>query len=74
MITIYEAFQLHEISDRLCRNEIKNRYNSFDAIISMNMAPMSKLFNENALHEQYCNDARERSDYWFCGHRSAQTF
>ncbi len=65
MITIYEAFQLYEISDKFCRNEIKNRYHSFDAIISMNMALVAQLFNENALYEEYCNDARERLNFWF---------
>ena len=64
MITIYEAFQLYEISDRFCRNEINNRYHSFDAIISMNMALVAQLFNENALYEEYCNDARERLKLW----------
>lgn len=65
IITIYEAFQLYEISDRFCRSEIKNRYHSFDAVMSMNMALMAKLFNENDLYKQYCNDARERLNFWF---------
>lgn len=64
MITIYEAFQLYEISDRFCHSEIK-KYHSFDAVMSMNMALMSKLFDENDLYEHYCNDARERLNFWF---------
>lgn len=64
MITNYEAFQLYEISDRFCHSEIKHRYHSFDAVMSMNMALMAKLFNEIDLYKQYCYDAKERLDFW----------
>ncbi len=65
MITIYEAFQLMEMCDRFEHSGIRKSYFSEDVVFSMNMALMAKLFNENALYEQYCNDARERLDYWF---------
>lgn len=65
MITIYEAFQLYETSDRLCHSEIKNSIDSYDVVSLMNMALVARLFNENALYEQYCCDANERLDLWF---------
>lgn len=65
VITIYEAFQLTEICDRFEHSGIRKDYFSDDVVLSMNMALMAKLFNENALYEQYCNDARERLNFWF---------
>lgn len=64
-ITIYEAFQLMEICDRFEHSGIRKDYFSEDVVLSMNMALMAKLFNENVLYEQYCNDARERVNFWF---------
>lgn len=64
-ITVYEAFELMEISDRFRHSGIRRFYYADDAVFSMNMALMAKLFNENALYEQYCRDARERLDFWF---------
>ncbi|MDE7294044.1 MAG: hypothetical protein K2N72_06440 [Oscillospiraceae bacterium] len=64
-ITIYEAFELMEMYDRFEHSGIRKFYFSEDVVLSMNMALMAKLFNENALYEQYCSDARERLDFWF---------
>lgn len=64
MITIYEAFQLMEICDRITAEKYKHIAGTLDSVQSLNMALMAKLFNENALYEQFCCDARERLDIW----------
>ncbi|MDE7288502.1 MAG: hypothetical protein K2N71_03225, partial [Oscillospiraceae bacterium] len=48
MITIYEAFQLMEICDRITTEKYKYIAGTLDSVQSLNMALMAKLFNENA--------------------------
>ena len=61
-ITIYEAFQLMEISGRLEHSGINMDYFSDDIVKSMNMALLAKLFSEEALYEYYCEETLKRRD------------
>lgn len=61
-ITLYEAFQLMEISDRMCMDKFWT--DSSSVVQSMNLALLAKLFNENKLYEAFCRDAREKLDLW----------
>ena len=64
-ITLYEAFQLMEMSDRLEYANPKCDYFGFDAVKSLNMALLAKLFNEDELYESFCEDAEKRRDYFY---------
>lgn len=61
-ITLYEAFQLMEISDRMSRD--KFWVDSSDVVQSMNLALLAKLFNEIEMYETFCRDAREKLALW----------
>lgn len=61
-ITLYEAFQLMEISDRMCMDKFWT--DSSSVVQSMNLALLAKLFNENELYEAFCRDAREKLGLW----------
>lgn len=61
-ITLYEAFQLMEISDRMRRDKFWT--DSSEVVKSMNLALLAKLFDENAMYKAFCSDAREKLDLW----------
>lgn len=63
-ITLYEAFQLMEISDRYC-NRDKFWTDVYHVVESMNLALCAKLFNEDDMYKQFCSDANERLVIWF---------
>ena len=61
LLTVYEAFQLYEIHDRIWTRIIPvNDY--CNAIISMNLALMAKLFEEPEMYKAFCADAEKRYD------------
>lgn len=65
IITIYEAFQLMEISDRLQHSEKIQSYFSYDIIQSMNLAFLAKLFNEIPLYKSFYEDTISRRNIYF---------
>ena len=65
VITIYEAFQLMEISDRLQHSGKIQSYFSFDIIQSMNMALLAELFNEKALYKSFFEDTISRKNSYY---------
>ena len=64
LITIYEAFQLNEICDRLCFWRNGSDYDFWEAVGSLNMALMAKLFEEEDMYRAFCADAEYRYDSW----------
>ncbi|MDE7279602.1 MAG: hypothetical protein K2N26_07755 [Oscillospiraceae bacterium] len=63
-ITLYEAFQLMEISNRY-RNRDKFWADIYHVVESMNLALCAKLFNEDDMYKRFCSDANERLGIWF---------
>lgn len=77
-ITIYEAFQLMLMSDsywlRIESRPVMNREpwvlnkkpwtDSLRVYLSMNLALMAKLFDEDELYQQLCRDAEKRLSIW----------
>ena len=62
-ITLYDAFQLAEISNRyrnFTKEGIAYRSSSDDIIESMNLALLAKLFNDEDLYLQFCTDTLEK--------------
>ena len=64
-ITIYEAFQLMEITDRYMHDDDKFWSTPSRVVNSMNLALLSKLFNEDNMYDRFCEDARKRRDIWY---------
>ena len=62
LITIYEAFQLYEIHDRLCTKPFDWGYEFYQAVESLNMALMAKLFEEEDMYKSFCEDTKIRYD------------
>ena len=63
VITIYEAFQLMEISNRFWHGD-KFWSTPRNVVDSMNLALVAKLFRENAMYEQFYEDSIERLAVW----------
>lgn len=63
-ITIYEAFQLIEISNRY-RNCDKFWSTPSQVVEAMNLALLSKLFREESMYKQFCEDAKTRCEIWY---------
>ena len=64
-ISLYEAFQLAEISNRyrnFTKEGIAYRSSCDDIIESMNLALLAKLFNDEDLYLQFCTDTLEKYD------------
>ncbi len=63
-ITIYEAYQLAEISNRLLNFTEKGKeYPSADKVIeSLNLALLAKLFGDENLYERFCQDTLQNYD------------
>ncbi len=68
-ITIYEAFQLMEMSIRY-RDYISQRDNwscGFDIVEFMNMALMARLFEEQELYKHFCAESLNKREIWYDG-------
>lgn len=68
-ITIYEAFQLMEMSIRY-RDYISQRNNwscGFDIVEFMNMALMARLFEEQELYKHFCAESLNKREIWYDG-------
>lgn len=68
-ITIYEAFQLMEISTRYtdCPPDRDTWSNGADIVQYMNMALMARLFEEQGLYKQYCSESLKKREIWYKG-------
>lgn len=66
-ITIYEAFQLMEISTRYTdRPPDRDTWsNGADIVQYMNMALMARLFDEQGLYKQYCSESLKKREIWY---------
>ena len=62
-ISIYEAFQLMEMSSRY-RNSSRSTLTTSHIVESINLALLSKLFDEEAMYKQFCIDAKEKCNIW----------
>ncbi len=68
-ITIYEAFQLMEMSIRY-RDYISQRdnwSNCSDIVEFMNMALMARLFEEQELYKHFCTESLNKREIWYEG-------
>lgn len=68
-ITIYEAFQLMEMSIRY-RDYISQRdnwSNCSDILEFMNMALMARLFEEQELYKHFCTESLNKREIWYEG-------
>lgn len=68
-ITIYEAFQLMEMSIRY-RDYISQRdnwSNCSDIVEFMNMALMARLFEEQELYKHFCAESLNKREIWYDG-------
>lgn len=68
-ITIYESFQLMEMSIRY-RDYISQRDNwscGFDIVEFMNMALMARLFEEQELYKHFCTESLNKREIWYDG-------
>ncbi len=68
-ITIYEAFQLMEMSIRY-RDYISQRDNwsgCSDIVEFMNMALMARLFEEQELYKHFCTESLNKREIWYEG-------
>ncbi len=66
-ITIYEAFQLMEMSIRY-RDYISQRDNwsgGYDIVEFMNMALMARLFEEQELYTHFCTESLKKREIWY---------